>query len=262
MVLLDDNFASIVAAIEEGRAVFANIRNFLTYILTSNVPELIPYLAFVVFRIPLPLTIIQILAVDLGTDMLPALGLGAEKPAPDIMKAPPRSRADRLLNWPLLARAYLFLGLMQAAAAMSAYWFVLRNGGWHLGEQLAAHDPLYLQATTACLSAIVVMQIANVFLCRSDRRSAFAFGFFSNKLIVAGIAAEIALILLIDYTPWGNALFGTAPIPLAVWLFIIPFAFAMLALEELRKWFVRAHPSRAQLLSSKKTNVPTGTAKP
>ena len=105
VVLLDDNFASIVAAIEEGRAVFANIRNFLTYILTSNVPELIPYLAFVIFRIPLPLTIIQILAVDLGTDMLPALGLGAEKPAPDIMKAPPRSRADRLLNWPLLARA-------------------------------------------------------------------------------------------------------------------------------------------------------------
>jgi magnesium-transporting ATPase (P-type) len=244
MVLLDDNFASIVAAIEEGRAVFANIRNFLTYILTSNVPELIPYLAFVVFRIPLPLTIIQILAVDLGTDMLPALGLGAEKPAPDIMKAPPRSRADRLLNWPLLARAYLFLGLMQAAAAMSAYWFVLRHGGWHFGEQLAAHDPLYLQATTACLSAIIVMQIANVFLCRSDRRSAFAFGLFSNKLIVAGIAAEIALILLIDYTPWGNALFGTAPIPLAVWLFIIPFAFGMLALEELRKWFVRARPIR------------------
>ncbi len=108
VVLLDDNFGSIVAAIEEGRAVFTNIRNFLTYILTSNVPELIPYLAFVVFRIPLPLTIIQILAVDLGTDMLPALGLGAEKPAPDIMQAPPRSRTDRLLNWPLLARAYLF----------------------------------------------------------------------------------------------------------------------------------------------------------
>jgi calcium-translocating P-type ATPase len=245
MVLLDDNFASIVAAIEEGRAVFANIRNFLTYILTSNVPELIPYLAFVVFRIPLPLTIIQILAVDLGTDMLPALGLGAEKPAPDIMKAPPRSRTDRLLNWPLLARAYLFLGLMQAAAAMSAYWFVLHHGGWHFAEQLAAHDPLYLQATTACLSAIIVMQIANVFLCRSDRRSAFAFGLFSNKLIVAGIAAEIALILLIDYTPWGNALFGTAPIPFAVWLFIIPFAFGMLALEELRKWFVRARPTLA-----------------
>ena len=245
MVLLDDNFASIVAAIEEGRAVFANIRNFLTYILTSNVPELIPYLAFVVFRIPLPLTIIQILAVDLGTDMLPALGLGAEKPAPDIMKAPPRSRADRLLNWPLLARAYLFLGLMQAAAAMSAYWFVLRNGGWHFGEKLAAHDPLYLQATTACLSAIIVMQIANVFLCRSERRAAVR----PRPLRATGSSSpasptEILLIALIDYTPWGNALFGTAPIALVVWLFIIPFALAMLALEELRKWLVRARSSR------------------
>ncbi|MEA3187573.1 MAG: sodium/potassium-transporting ATPase subunit alpha [Chthoniobacter sp.] len=244
MVLLDDNFASIVDAIEEGRAVFANIRNFLTYILTSNVPELIPYLAFVVFRIPLPLTIIQILAVDLGTDMLPALGLGAEKPGPDIMKAPPRSRADRLLNWPLLARAYLFLGLLQAAAAMSAYWFVLHHGGWHFRETLAAHDPLCLQATTACLSAIIVMQIANVFLCRSDRQALFARGLFSNKLILAGIATEIALILLIDYTPWGNALFGTAPIPLAVWFFIIPFALGMLALEELRKWLVSSFGSR------------------
>ena len=250
MVLLDDNFASIVAAIEEGRAVFANIRNFLTYILTSNVPELIPYLAFVVLRIPLPLTIIQILAVDLGTDMLPALGLGAEKPAPDIMKAPPRSRADRLLNWPLLARAYLFLGLMQAAAAMSAYWFVLRHGGWHFGEKLAAHDPLYLQATTACLSAIVGMQVANVFLCRSDHQPLLARGLFSNKLIVAGIASEILLIALIDYTPWGNALFGTAPIPLAVWLFIIPFALGMVALEELRKWFVRARHSRPTIAFS------------
>jgi calcium-translocating P-type ATPase len=240
MVLLDDNFASIVAAIEEGRAVFANIRSFLTYILTSNVPELIPYLAFVILRIPLPLTILQILAVDLGTDMLPALGLGTEKPDPAVMKQPPRARADRLLNWPLLARAYFFLGMMQAAAALSAYWFVLRAGGWKFGEALGAHDPLYLQATTACLSAIVVMQVANVFLCRSHREPLWRAGMFSNKLIVAGIVVEIALIVLIDYTPWGNALFGTAPIAASVWLFILPFALGMVVLEELRKWFVRA----------------------
>ena len=244
MVLLDDNFASIVAAIEEGRAVFTNIRNFLTYILTSNVPELIPYLAFVVCRIPLPLTIIQILAVDLGTDMLPALGLGAERPAPDIMNAPPRSRSDRLLNWPLLARAYLFLGPMQAGAAMGAYWFVLHHGGWHYGAQLATHDPLYLQATTACLSAIVVMQIANVFLCRSNRQSIFARGLLSNQLILAGIATEITLICLIDYTSWGNALFGTSPIAGAVWVFIVPFAVAMLTIEEVRKWVVRTWGGR------------------
>jgi calcium-translocating P-type ATPase len=239
MVLLDDNFASIVAAIEEGRAVFTNIRNFLTYILTSNVPEAIPYLCFVIFRIPLPLTIIQILAVDLGTDMLPALGLGAEKPGPDIMKSPPRSRADRLLNRTLLFRAYLFLGLMQATAAMCAYAFVLRGGGWQFGQHLTPHDPLYLQATTACLSAIVIMQVANVFVCRSDLRSMFTRGVLGNKIMLAGIALEIAIILLIDYTPLGNSLFGTAPISLSVWIFIIPFAIAMIALEEFRKWICR-----------------------
>ena len=93
MILLHDNFASIVAAIEEGRTVFANIRKFLTYILTSNVPEIVPYLAFVLFRIPLPLTIIQILAVDLGTDMVPALALGAEKADADLMRHPARARS-------------------------------------------------------------------------------------------------------------------------------------------------------------------------
>jgi len=240
MVLLDDNFASIVAAIEEGRAVFTNIRNFLTYILTSNVPEVIPYLAYVIFRIPLPLTIIQILAVDLGTDILPALGLGAEKPAPEVMKIPPRPRSERLLSGPLLLRVYLFLGLMQAAAAMAAYGFVLHRGGWSFGGFLPADDPLYLQSTTACLGAIVVMQIANVFLCRSDRRSMFARGILSNKLILSGVAAEIAIILLIVYTPWGNRIFGTAPLEAAVWLFMLPFAVAMIGMEELRKWVCRA----------------------
>ncbi len=239
MVLLDDNFASIVAAIEEGRAVFTNIRNFMTYILTSNVPEIIPYLAFVLFRIPLPLTIMQILAVDLGTDMLPALGLGAERPAPDVMNQPPRPQHARLLNGPLLARAYLFLGIMQATAAMSAYAFVLHCGGWHSGQTLPPRDPLYLQATTACLSAIVVMQIANVFLCRSDHHPLLSRGMFANKLILAGIALEITIILAIVYTPWGNALFGTAPLPPEVWLFLLPFAIAMIAMEETRKWIQR-----------------------
>ena len=240
MILLDDNFASIVAAIEEGRAVYANIRKFLTYILTSNIPELVPYLAFVLFRIPLPLTIIQILAVDLGTDMLPALALGAEPPNPQTMKLPPRPHSERLLNFPLIARAYLWLGLMQATAAMGAFFFVLKSGGWHYGETLAPRDPLYLRATTACLCAIVVMQVANVFLCRSRRQSVFSFGLFSNPLILWGLLVEVSLILLITYTPWGNLVFGTAPIPLAVWPFVVPFALGMFALEELRKWIVRA----------------------
>ena len=111
-----------------------------------------------------------------------------------------------------------------------------------MGQSLAAHDPLYLQSTTACLSAIVCMQIVIVFLCRGEREPLLARGLGSNKLILAGLAVEIVLILLIDYAPWGNLLFGTAPISATVWLFIAPFAFGMVALEELRKWLLRRMP--------------------
>ncbi|MGR8979035.1 MAG: cation-translocating P-type ATPase [Gammaproteobacteria bacterium] len=236
MILLDDNFSSIVAAIEEGRSVYDNIRKFLTYILTSNIPEIVPYLAFALFKIPLPLTIIQILAVDLGTDMLPALGLGADPPAPDIMRKPPRLRQERLLNWPLLLRAYLFLGILEATAAMAAYAFVLNDGGWIWGEQLESDDPLYLQATAACLSAIILMQVVNVFLCKAPGQSLFDARIFVNRLILWGVAGELTLLLFIVYTPWGNLVFGTAPITWSVWLFLLPFPFGMLLLEEARKW--------------------------
>ncbi|HET9701099.1 MAG TPA: cation-transporting P-type ATPase [Burkholderiales bacterium] len=239
IVLLDDNFASIVNAVEEGRTVYQNIRKFMTYILTSNVPEIVPYLAFVALRIPLPLTVIQILAVDLGTDMVPALALGAEKPEPDSMRRPPRARRERLLDWQLLGRAYLFLGAMEAVAAMAAFFFVLNQGGWSYGDPLGTLDPLYLQATTACLAAIISMQVVNVFLCRHPTESAFRFGLFSNRLLLLGIAVEVALILAIVYTPWGNAVFGTAPLEAKVWLYMLPFALAMLGLEELRKLIAR-----------------------
>ena len=235
MILLDDNFASIVAAIEEGRAVYDNIRKFLTYILTSNIPELVPYLAFALFKIHLPLTIIQILAVDLGTDMLPALGLGAAASLRHYAQAP-RTRQERLLNWPLLLRAYLFLGVLEAAAAMAAYSFVLHEGGWLWGERLGNHAPLYLQATTACLSAIILMQVVNVFLCKTPERSLFGAHIFTNRLLLWGVAMEIALILVIVYTPWGHLVFGTTSISPSVWSFMLPCAVGMLLLEEVRKW--------------------------
>jgi sodium/potassium-transporting ATPase subunit alpha len=239
MILLDDNFATIVSAIEEGRAVFANIRKFISYIFSSNIPEIVPYLASVLFTIPLPLTIMQILAVDLGTDMLPALALGAEKPSPDVMKAPPRSPNERLLNMPLFTRAYLFLGPIEAAAALFGFFSVLYSGGWQWGQTLAADNLLYVQATTACLTAIIVTQIANVFACRSLRESVFSLGFFSNRLIFAGIAVELLLQLFIVYHPLGNRIFSTAPLPFAVWMTFIPFAFALFLAEEMRKLALR-----------------------
>jgi len=239
LILLDDNFASIVAAIEEGRAVFDNIRKFLTYILSSNIPELVPYLAFVLLRIPLPLTIIQILAVDLGTDMLPALALGAEKPDPGVMSRPPRARNERLLSWGLLARAYLFLGVLEAAAAMAVFFFVLNAAGWEYGTQLDKTDPLYLHATSACLATIVVMQMMNIFLCRHPLKSALSFGFLSNPYLLLGLASELGLILFIIYTPTGNWLFGTAPVGAEVWGLALAGAALMWALEEVRKGWLR-----------------------
>lgn len=239
MVLLDDNFASIVNAVEEGRAVFQNIRKFLTYVLVHNVAELVPYLAFIVFRIPLPLTPIQVLTIDMGSDSLTALGLGVERADAETMRRPPRHQDERLLNLSLALRAYLFLGLVEAAAAMAAFLYVLNGAGWKYGETLAANNPLYLQATTATLSAIIVMQVVNVFLCRSSIRSVFSTGLIGNRLILWGVALEIALILLIDYTSWGNSLLGTAPIAAEVWLFVLPFAAAMFLMEELRKWLAR-----------------------
>jgi magnesium-transporting ATPase (P-type) len=262
MVLADDNFASIVAAIEEGQAVFENIRKFLTYILTSNIPEVVPYLAFVLFRIPLPLTIIQILAVDLGTDLVPALALGAEPPDPEVMQRPPRRRDERLVTWPLVARAYLWLGLWEAAAAMLAFFCVLTAAGWTYGQSIARQDalwPVYIQATTACLAAIVIVQIANLFLCRSDRQSAWHLPIRANPLLVVGIGVELVTILFVVYTPLGNALFGTSPLPLWAWLIAVPVAIAMFAAEEGRKWLVRMSRGEFTAAAGQASEVPASS---
>jgi len=239
IVLLDDNFASIVNAVEEGRAVYENIRKFLSYILASNIPEIVPYIAYVLFGIPLPLTILQILAVDLGTDMLPALALGAERPTPKLMKKPPRSLKEKLLNLRLLARSYLFLGPVEATAAMFGFFYVLFSGGWIWAEYLAPNNPLYMQATTACLTAIIITQIGNVFACRSWDEPISSIGFFSNKMIFWGILVEVLIQLFIVYHPWGNLIFSTTPMPLKIWLLLMPFAVALFAFEEIRKSIAR-----------------------
>ncbi len=247
LVLLDDHFGSIVNAVEEGRAVFANIRKFLTYILTSNIPEIVPYLAFVLLRIPLPLTVIQILAVDLGTDLLPALALGAEPPRDDVMHQAPRKRGERLLNWPLLLRAYLWLGLIQAALAMTAFFVVLQHDGWRWGEMLGPQDPTYLAATTACLAAIVCAQVANLFVCRDPLEASWRLPLWSNRLLWVGLGCELLLLALIVYAPALQSLFGTAALPLGLWPWLALGAALLFALEESRKAWMRHRQRRRTL---------------
>jgi len=238
IILLDDNFATIVNAIEEGRTVYDNIRKFSTYILASNVPEIVPFLGYGFAGMPLALTIPQILAVDLGTDMIPALGLGTERPHAEVMDLPPRPRHERLLSFSLLLRAYLFLGLIEAAVAMGGFFLYLFANGWTWGTPLDWSSSLYRQATTVTFAGIVLAQVANVLACRSDRLSVFKLDWRTNPLMVLGIAIELILLALIAYTPTGNEIFGTSPLPL--WIFgpLVLGSLTLLLVEEGRKLLV------------------------
>jgi Ca2+-transporting ATPase len=247
IVLIDDNFATIVSAIEQGRAVYQNIRKFITYILSSNMAEFIPFLAMVFLKIPPALVILQILAIDLGTDMLPALALGAEKPETGILLQPPRKKSKPLLDTSLLLRAYCFLGLLEGLAGMTGFLLVWWANGYGITElqamnsAIVAHSAtatqmaIYHQATTVTLAAIVACQDGNVFACRSEHISIFRLGFLSNRLIWLGIAVEWALILSIIYISPLQKIFATAPLSPVQWLMLLLCPPLILMADELRK---------------------------
>jgi len=216
IVLLDDDFASIVAGVEEGRTVFANIRKFTSYVLASNVPEIVPFLAYVALSVPLGLTVVQILAIDLGTDLVPAVGLGQEPPDGESMKRPPRGRRGRLLDRALLLRSYLFLGLIQAAWAMGMFLLVLHLGGWRYGEALDPADPLHRGATGVTLVSVVFTQVGNLVGRRYEARSGLDAGLVRNPLFVLGIGLELAFAFAVLYWPPLGAVLGTGPV--APWL--------------------------------------------
>jgi Ca2+-transporting ATPase len=253
IVLTDDNFATIVSAIEEGRTVYQNIRKFMTYILASNVAELVPFLAMVALKIPPALVIMQILAVDLGTDMIPALALGVEKAERKTMKLPPRKNTQPLLDRSLLLRAYGFLGLMEASLGMIGFFIVWWSYGYNLSELqivtpgILTHTAnatvmaIYAQATTMTLAAIVACQDGNVFACRSEQTSAFKLGWFRNRLIWVGIATEWVLILSLIYFSPLEKIFATAP--LFRWQVLLLFLCPLLLLvaEEIRKGLMKKH---------------------
>lgn len=239
MVLMDDNFATIVSAIEEGRTIFDNIKKFIAYILTSNIPEITPFIAYVLLDIPLPITVVLILAIDLGTDLLPALGLGAEHPETDVMQKSPRSRNERLLTRNLLFMSYGVVGMIQAAAGFFSFFVILFHGGWEYGQDLSMNNLLYQQASTAFFASVIICQIADVIICRTRRQSLLSVGFMSNRLVLFGIFTELALVALISYVPFCNTLFNTAPLEYWHFLLSVPFALLIFFGDELRRVFVR-----------------------
>lgn len=240
MILTDDNFASIVAAIEEGRTVYSNLQKFLLYIFNSNVPEAIPSVLFLFSRglIPLPLTVMQILTVDLGTDMLPALGLGAERAEPGIMQQPPRAKTAHLLNKHLVWKAFAWYGLLASAVSTGAYFFTNWQAGWP-AQALVGSGSGYARATTMTLAAIVFCQIAAAINCRTTVTSLFKFGLFSNKRVWAGIGFEIILLAVLVDVPVLQPIFNTAPLMLNDWLFLCAIPIPIFLIEEGRKLIVR-----------------------
>lgn len=248
MILTDDNFASIVAAIEEGRTVYSNIQKFLIYILNSNLPEAVPSALFLFSRgaIPLPLTVMQILTVDLGTDMMPALGLGSEKAEPGIMDKPPRARNAHLMSRTVLWKAFAWYGLIASIISSGAYFFVNHLDGWPT-HGLATSGSTYVMATTMTLAAIIFCQIAAAMNCRTENASVFKVGLFANRLVWFGIIFEIFLLALLSYTPFLQELFHTGPLALTDWIFLAIIPIPLFLIEEGRKWLNRRRLTHAKV---------------
>ncbi|MHB8789709.1 MAG: cation-translocating P-type ATPase [Desulfobulbaceae bacterium] len=217
IILLDDNFASIVDGVEEGRTVYENIRKFTCYVLASNIPEMLPYLLYILFPVPLALGVLHILSIDLGTDIVPSMGLGQEPPESDIMDKPPRTEKEALLSPGLLVHSYLFLGLMEGLWSLFLFFLVLVDGGWQYGMELSATDPLHRSATGIALASVLLMQIGNLVGRRSRIGSGIDQGLYTNPLILTGICIQVVFSWAVLYWPPLQKVMGTGPVGLAVY---------------------------------------------
>jgi calcium-translocating P-type ATPase len=244
MVLTDDNFATIVVAVEAGRRVYDNIRKFILYIFAHAPPEVAPFLVFALSggAVPLPLTVILLLAFDVGTETLPALALGREPAEPGLMSRPPRKRSQGVITRSMLLRAWLFLGLISAVLEIGAFFYVLLRAGWSLNAPVEKGYPLhqaYLEATTMTFFAMIACQIGTAFAARTERASLRSVGVFSNRLLLWGIGFELLLAAALIYLPVFQSLLGTAPLHADDLLIVLPFPFIVWGADELRRWVMR-----------------------
>ncbi len=238
MVLLDDSFSSIASAVEQGRAVYENIRRFVVYVFTSNVAELVPIVVGALVGFPLvPITALQVLAVDLGSDVLPALALGWEPAEPGTMSRPPRPPTESLFSWALVRRIVFLGGIEAAGAVLIFFWRIHASPlSW---SQIDTHTLAYRQAITLTQAAIVFGQLFAAMSVRTERESLFALGAFSNRPLVGAQLVAVAMIATISYLPAAQRVFGTAGLSATDWAVLAALGFALLLLDEARKWLRR-----------------------
>nr|KAF6396183.1 ATPase Na+/K+ transporting subunit alpha 4 [Rousettus aegyptiacus] len=266
MILLDDNFASIVTGVEEGRLIFDNLKKSIAYTLTSNIPEITPFLLFIVLGIPLPLGTITILCIDLGTDMVPAISLAYESAESDIMKRAPRNpKTDNLVNHRLIGMAYGQIGMIQALAGFFTYFVVLAENGfkpldllgirlsWEnkylndledsYGQQWTFEQRKVLEFTcqTAFFVSIVIVQWADLIICKTRRNSVFQQG-MKNKILIFGILEETLLAAFLSYTPGMDVALRMYPLKILWWFCASPYSLLIFIYDEIRKLIIRRHP--------------------
>jgi calcium-translocating P-type ATPase len=249
MILTDDNFATIVAAVQAGRQVYDNVRKFIQYIFAHATPEVAPFVVFALSggAIPLPLTVLQLLAFDVGSETLPSLALGRDPIEPGSMDRPPRPRSEGVIQPPMLLRAWLFLGIMVAGLSLAGFFYVLGRAGWHTGDPVSAGTPLhhaYLQATTMTFLGMITGQIGTAFAVRTRRASLWSIGVLSNRYLLGAIIAELLLAAIFIYTPPMQSLLGTTALPAQDLLFLAPYPFIVWGADELRRWLLRRHDRR------------------
>ena len=266
MILLDDNFASIVTGVEEGRLIFDNLKKSIAYTLTSNIPEISPFLLFILADVPLPLGTVTILCIDLGTDMVPAISMAYEQAESDIMKRPPRNPfTDKLVNERLISMAYGQIGMIQASAGFFVYFVILcENGFWpsHLlglrrawdssavndltdsyGQEWTYADRKILEFTchTAFFVSIVVVQWADLIICKTRKNSVFQQG-MKNHFMNFGLVFETLLAAILSYTPGMDKGLRMYPLKINWWLPAIPFSLLIFCYDETRKFLLRRNP--------------------
>jgi Ca2+-transporting ATPase len=235
MVLLDDNFVSMVEGVKLGRAMFDNMRKFVYYIFTHNWAELVSFVAFVLLQVPLPLLVVQVLAIDLGMDVLPSLALIMEPPEPDVMNRSPRKLGSRLIGIGTLVRS-LYVGTIIGIGCLAWALHTWTQGGWIYGQPIVADPLTYAKGTTVVVAGIMAGQLGNFFAARTSWQSALGLSPLRNKWLFVSLLAQIGVLAAIVYIPLLNQTFGTAPLSLKDWAILYSLSPLVFAFEELRKF--------------------------
>jgi Ca2+-transporting ATPase len=234
MILMDDNFASIIRAIKEGRTIYQNLKKFVHYVFTSNAAEFFTVIIGVLLQIPAPIMAVQILAIDLGTDIFPSFSLSLEPSEPDVMKRKPFNSTEKVLNakgaWRIIR-----IGIIMAIGAVIAFVLAMKRGGWDFGNKIDPSSVLYIKATSAAYAVLSMTQMANLLQSRSEKLSVFAIGFFANKYAIGAIFLSIGILLSFMYVPFFRLYLHMAPIGWQDWLAVILTTIAVFVFEEGRK---------------------------